>query len=133
MNVLLDKAVASQKLLKYATSLVLLLIGLDQVFRTDLLHAGNSYVNPVAASIVPANTIILVLGVAEIVVAVMMATKFTKLAAYISAVVLLLTAINLLMLGYVDVAARDVLLLGAMLVLAWLTTGIQAARGTAAV
>ncbi len=129
MNVLMDKAVLSQKLLKYATSLVLLLIGLDQVFRTDLLHAWNSYVNPLAASIVPANIIILVLGIAEIVVAVMMATKFTKLAAYISAIVLVVTAINLLMLGFVDVAARDVLLIGSMLVLAWLTTGIEAARG----
>lgn len=133
MNTVLDKVSASQKLLKYATSLVLLLIGLDQVLRTDLLHAWNDYVNPVAASIIPANTLILVLGIATIVVAIMMATKYTKLAAYIAAVVLALTAINLLMLGYVDVAARDVLLLGAMLVLAWLTTALEVGRGPAAV
>lgn len=125
MNQLTQKVLASQKLLKYSVSAVLLLIGLDQVFRTDLLHAWDTYVNPLAASIVPAGVIILVLGIAEVVVAIMMATRFTKLAAYISAVVLAVTAVNLLMLGYVDVAARDVLLLGGMLVLAWLTDGLQ--------
>jgi hypothetical protein len=125
MNQMIEKVKASQRLLKYAISAVLLLIGLDQVFRTDLIQNWDVYVNPLAASIVPAGVIILVLGLAEILVAILMATRWTVLAAYISAVVLVVTAINLLMLGYVDVAARDVLLIGGVLVLAWLTQALH--------
>lgn len=126
MNQLVQKVTQSQRLLKFSIAAVLLVVGLDQVFRTDLIHNWDLYVNPLAASIVPAGIIILVLGIAEIVVSIMMATKATKLAAYISAVVLAITAVNLLMLGYIDVAARDVLLICGTLVLAWLTDALGA-------
>lgn len=125
MNTLLQTAQRSQALLKYSIAAVLLVVGLDQVFRTDLIQNWNIYVNPLAASIIPAGTIILILGIAEIIVAIMMLSRFTALAAYISAAVLVVTAVNLLMLGFIDVAARDLLLSGGALVLAWLTQALQ--------
>lgn len=129
MNEMIHVVRKSQALLKYATAAVLLVVGLDQVFRTDLIHAWNEYVNPIAASIIPPNLLILVLGIATIAVAIMMVTRYTKLAAYIAAAVLAVTAVNLLLLGFIDVAARDVLLICGMLVLAWLTSVLEYAQG----
>lgn len=122
---MIEKVIASQRLLKYSIAAVLLVVGIDQVLRTDFIQDWQVYVNPLAASVVPAGVIILVLGLAEILVAILMLTRWTALAAYISAAVLVVTAINLLMLGYIDIAARDVLLVAGALVLAWLTEALH--------
>lgn len=127
---MLDYVLRSQRALKYSISLVLLLIGLDKVFRTDLIHDWEAYVSPLAQSVLPVSPslIVLTLGIAEVLVAVLMATKWTKLAAYISAVVLALTTVDLLSLGLYDIAARDALLIVGVLVLAWLTDAIRVTR-----
>jgi hypothetical protein len=65
------------------------------------------------------------MGVVEIAVAVLLATKWPRIGGYLSIAWLVLIAINLLMLGYVDIAIRDVLLAVGALALAELTVAVE--------
>ncbi|MBX4216241.1 hypothetical protein KW797_04835 [Candidatus Parcubacteria bacterium] len=112
----------SVMLLKWAFGLTLILIGLDKVLGTNIIVEWAKYVGPLAQAVLPIApaTLVLVLGAAEIVVGIMMLTRWTQIAAYISIAVLALIVVNLFSLGMYDIAARDVLLALSLLVLTWL-------------
>lgn len=116
----------SWNLLRYSYGIVILLAGLDKVLSTNLIAEWPVYVSPFVISILPVSVpvFLVTIGVIEVVVALMMLTKFPRLAAYISVAWLLLISVNLLLGGFIDIAVRDVLLAIGALVLAYLTEAV---------
>jgi uncharacterized membrane protein YphA (DoxX/SURF4 family) len=106
------KVFVSWNLLRYSYGLVVLLAGLDKIFGTNLIVDWQKYISPLAESLLPfsVGAFLIIIGIVEVVVALMILTKFTRLGAYLATGWLVIIAINLLMLGYVDIAIRDVLL-----------------------
>lgn len=96
--------------LKITFGLVPLLAGLDKFF--NLLADWGSYLGPSVASMLPvsAATFMMIVGVIEMAVGVAILTKFTRLGAYVAMCWLVLIAINLLIVGRLDVAVRDLVL-----------------------
>jgi uncharacterized membrane protein YphA (DoxX/SURF4 family) len=99
--------------LRYAYGAVILLAGLDKIFGTHLIVEWSKYVSPFVANVLPVSipTFLILMGIVEVVVAILLFTRWTVLASYLSVAWLLLISINLLMIGgYVDIAIRDILL-----------------------
>jgi len=87
--------------------LVPLLAGLDKFF--NLLTDWPKYLSPMVAGLLPvsAQTFMHVVGVIEIVVGLLVLTRWTRLGAWIAAAWLVLIALNLATLGLFDIAVRD--------------------------
>ena len=87
--------------------LVPLLAGLDKFF--NLLTDWPKYLSPWVAELLPvsAQSFMYVVGIIEVVVGLMVLTRWTRLGAWIAAVWLVLIAGNLLTLGLFDIAVRD--------------------------
>lgn len=125
MNI--QKVSLAQKVLQYVYGAVVLVIGLDKLFRTDLIVNWEQYVSPQVASALPfdVGTFLFLMAVIEIAVGVLLLTKFVRIFAYVAAAWLVLISINLLMMGLVDIAARDLVLAVGAVVLAWLTEAVH--------
>jgi hypothetical protein len=121
------RVVFSWNLMRYAYGAVLLVVGLDKILGTDFIVYWPKYISPFVASMLPVSTTVflIAMGVIEIAVGLMLITKWPRIAGYLSVVWLLVIAINLLMLGYVDIAARDVLLAVGAAALAELTVAVE--------
>lgn len=87
--------------------LVPLLAGLDKFL--NLLTDWPKYLSPWMAGILPMSpeTFMHVVGVIEIVVGLMVLTRWTRLGAWITAAWLVLIAGNLVTMGLFDIAVRD--------------------------
>jgi uncharacterized membrane protein YphA (DoxX/SURF4 family) len=90
--------------------LVPLLAGLDKFF--NLLTDWPKYLSPTVAHLLPvsAQTFMYAVGVIEIVVGLLVLTRWTRLGAWIAAAWLVLIALNLATLGLFDIAVRDLAL-----------------------
>lgn len=123
-----DRVQLSWNILRYAYGGVLLLAGLDKVLSTNLIVEWEMYISPFVLGLLPVSVpvFLITIGVVEIAVAVMMLTKYTRIAAYVSIAWLLLISINLVLGGYVDIAIRDVLLAAGAYVLALLSEDADA-------
>lgn len=123
----MNKVQLSRQLLKYTYGIVVLVIGLDKLFRTDFIVNWETYVSSPVASLLPVSvgTFLATIAVIEIIVGIGLLTKWTKLFAYISAAWLVLISVNLLMLGFIDIAARDLVLAVGAVVLALLTEATE--------
>lgn len=106
-------------------SLVPLLAGIDKF--TNLLVDWERYLAPIAADLLPVSpgAFMILVGVIEIAVGMAALTIFTRLAAYVATVWLVMIAINLVAGGYYDIAVRDL----AMAVGAYSLGEIAALRG----
>jgi hypothetical protein len=102
----------SWSLLRYSYGAVILLAGLDKIFATNLIVNWAKYVSPFVAGLLPISIpmFLVIMGVIEVIVAVMLLTKWPRLSGYIVIAWLLLISVNLLLGGFVDVAIRDILL-----------------------
>jgi uncharacterized membrane protein YphA (DoxX/SURF4 family) len=87
--------------------LVPLLAGLDKFL--NLLTDWPKYLSPLIAGMLPvsAETFMYAVGVIEIVVGLMVLTRWTRLGAWIAAAWLVLIALNLVTLSLFDIAVRD--------------------------
>ena len=87
--------------------LVPLLAGLDKFF--NILADWPSYVSPSLAAVLPVTSqqFLYAVGIIEILVGVMVLTKWTRLGAWLAAAWLAAIALNLIALGSLDVAVRD--------------------------
>lgn len=87
--------------------LVPLLAGLDKFF--NLLTDWPKYLSPWMANLLPvsAETFMYAVGVIEIVVGLLVLTRWTRLGAWIAAAWLVLIALNLVTMGLFDIAVRD--------------------------
>jgi hypothetical protein len=121
------RVVFSWNLLRFAYGAVLLLAGLDKLIGTNLIVYWPKYISPLLASYLPVSTGVFLgaMGVVEIAVAILLVTKWPRIGGYLSVAWLVLIAVNLLMLGYVDIAVRDVLLAVGAAALAELTVAVE--------
>lgn len=95
--------------LKLAFFLGPFLAGLDKFFH--LLANWDMYLSPIAQRILGgfSHPFMLLVGVVEMIVGLMVITRWTRLGAYIASIWLLLIAFNLLTTGqYFDIALRDI-------------------------
>jgi|SRR5438105_2186755 len=86
-----------------------LLAGLDKFFH--LLVNWDMYLSPIAQRILGgfSHPFMLIVGVVEIIVGLLVITRWTRLGAYLASLWLLLIVINLLTTGhYFDIALRDI-------------------------
>jgi hypothetical protein len=105
--------------------------GLDKFFH--LIADWGMYLSPVVERLLPLSPdlFLKIAGVVEIAVGVLMATRYTRLAAYLAAAWLAAIAVNLVTSGlFYDIAVRDLALALAAFVLAKLTEAREA-RATA--
>jgi uncharacterized membrane protein YphA (DoxX/SURF4 family) len=98
------------------------LAGLDKFF--NLLTNWELYLSPVAERLLPVSgtTFMHVVGVIEMVVGLMILTRWTRIGSYIAMLWIVLISLNLISTGrYFDVAVRDLLMAIAAYTLARLT------------
>jgi uncharacterized membrane protein YphA (DoxX/SURF4 family) len=94
--------------LKTVFSVVPIAAGADKFF--NLLTNWEQYLSPLARSVLPVGggTFMRIAGIVEIVVGIMILTKWTRIGAYVATGWLTAIALNLLLSGhYLDVAVRD--------------------------
>jgi uncharacterized membrane protein YphA (DoxX/SURF4 family) len=97
--------------LRIVFGVVPIVAGLDKFF--DLLTRWDQYLSPLATRLLPfgPGTFLRVVGVVEIVVGVLVLTRWTRVGAYLASAWLVLIALNLLSTGhFLDIAARDLAL-----------------------
>jgi uncharacterized membrane protein YphA (DoxX/SURF4 family) len=87
--------------------LVPLLAGLDKFL--NLLTDWPKYLSPAIAGLLPvsAQTFMHAVGIIEIVVGLLVLTRWTRIGAWIAAAWLVLIAVNLITMGLFDIAVRD--------------------------
>ena len=98
------------------------LAGLDKYF--NLLTNWTGYISPLALKTLPfsGQTFMHIVGIIEMIVGLVILTKWTRLGAYVASAWLVLIAINLVSTGmFFDVAVRDVEMALAAFVLARMT------------
>lgn len=125
-----ERVLLSWNVLRYAYAAVLFLAGLDKILGTNLIVEWPKYISPFVSSLLPvsAGVFLVVMGVVEVAVAGLLATKFARLGGYLSVFWLVIISINLLMFGaqYIDIAVRDLLLAAGAYALAELTIATEA-------
>lgn len=104
--------------------LVPLLAGLDKFF--GLLADWSAYLSPLVAGLLPVSpdAFLAFVGVVEMAVGVLVLTRWTRLGAWLAAAWLVLIALQLLTMGRLDIAVRDL----AMAVGAYTLARLAAAR-----
>ncbi len=108
--------------LRVAYGVVPIVAGLDKV--TNLLTDWRAYLSPIAQRVLPfsGTTFMYLVGIVEVVVGILVLTKWTRYAAYVASAWLVCIALNLLTTGkYFDIAARDVVMAVGAFTLAKLT------------
>jgi hypothetical protein len=113
--------------------LVPLLAGLDKF--ANILADWPAYVSPALTSILPVSPqqFLYAVGIIEILVGVLVLTKWTRLGAWLAAAWLVAIAINLIALGAFDIAVRDLAMAVGAATLARLAVLRQEKPATAAV
>lgn len=117
------------RILRIGLGLGPFLAGLDKFF--NLLTDWSMYLSPLATRILPvsAGAFMRVVGVVEMVVGLMILTRWTRLGAYVACAWLVGIAVNLVTTGmFFDLAVRDVEIAIGAFVLAQLTGAREAAR-----
>jgi predicted membrane channel-forming protein YqfA (hemolysin III family) len=96
--------------LKITFGFVPLLAGLDKF--VGLLADWESYLSPWLASMLPISeaTFMMIVGVIEATVGIAILTRFTRLGAYVAMGWLVLISFNLLLVGALDIAVRDLVM-----------------------
>jgi hypothetical protein len=124
----------SWNLLRYAYGLVVLLAGLDKLLGTNIIVMWPKYISPFVAGLLPVSTgaFLAAMGVVEVVVAILLLTKWPRIGAYLTTVWLLIISVNLVLLGALDIAIRDILLAVGAVVLAQLTGAVEEMKLTTA-
>jgi len=104
----MDKIDRAQLLLKIVFVALPIIVGVDKLF-FSFLADWNSYVAPFVSNIVEANVVMTIVAILEILLG-LVVLIWTRVGAYISFAWYLLIAINLVILGAYDIAARDVVI-----------------------
>src|SRR6185437_7754377 len=106
------RVVFSWNILRYSYGAVVFLAGLDKLLGTNLIVFWPKYISPLVMDLLPVSVHVFLatMGVIEIAVAVLLVTNWPRIGGYLSVAWLLLISVNLLMLGFIDIAIRDILL-----------------------
>lgn len=100
-------------LIRYPFGAVIALAGLDKVLATNIITAWPQYVSQPIVAVVGQSgvgTFLILVGIVEVVVGTLMLWRYAALMGYVAAAWLVLIASNLVLLGYFDIAIRDILL-----------------------
>lgn len=116
-----DSLYDTWRLLRYTYGLVPIVAGLDK-FATVLVN-WSDYLDPLVVDLLPVapTTFMWAVGLIEIAAGVAVLTRWTREAAYVVALWLVLIAVNLVLAGHYDVAVRDVVMAIGAVALARLT------------
>ncbi len=106
-------------LLKYTYGLFLIVVGTDKFF--DIIVHWAQYVHPSVLPFMSMATVLLSVAILEIILGLLILSPWIKVGCYATIVWMAVIIIDLLALGLIDIAARDVLITIGILVLAWLT------------
>ena len=111
--------------LRFTYGLVPIVAGLDKF--TNLLTDWTSYLHPSLVALLPFDAAVFMraIGIVEIVVGVLVLTRFTRIGAYLAMAWLALIAVQLAALGRFDIAVRDLV----MAVGAWSLAQVAAIHG----
>jgi hypothetical protein len=118
-------------MLKIALGAAPILAGLDKFF--NLLTNWTDYLNPVALQYVPVDAEVFMrgVGVIEMIVGLLILTRFTRLGSYLAACWLVAIAVNLVSMGkFYDIAVRNLLFAVSAFSLARLTAVLATERAT---
>lgn len=98
--------------LSFSYGVVLILAGLDKIFGTNLIVYWPKYISPFVHSILSISVPVFLgfMGVVEVLVGALFFTRWAAIAGWLSVAWLVLISINLVMLGAIDIAIRDLLL-----------------------
>lgn len=129
-----NKVIQSWWLLKITYGLLFVIAGADKFMH--LVTDWDEYLSPLIVSFLPAQVtahqFMYFVGIVEMVIGLLVLTKFTKLGAYLVAAWFSLIVLNLLsMLTYFDIAVRDLVLAIGAYVLAQLTDVHEESTGSA--
>lgn len=105
-------------LIRYPYAVVVLLAGLDKILGTNLIVYWPQYISAPVLSVIGQDGVpafLIVMGVIEVVVGGLLLWRYSNIVAYIAAAWLVLIAINLVMLGTLDIALRDLLMAAALI------------------
>jgi hypothetical protein len=96
--------------LRFTYGLVPIVAGLDKF--TNLLTDWTSYLHPGLAALLPVDAAVFMraIGIVEILVGVLVLTRFTRIGAYLAMAWLALIAVQLAVLGRFDIAVRDLVM-----------------------
>jgi uncharacterized membrane protein YphA (DoxX/SURF4 family) len=111
-------AQSAQKLLKTVYGAAFIIAGADKFF--NMLTLWSLYLNPTIAALlpIPAYQAMYGIGSVEILVGLLIVSKYTRFGALAGALALVVIALNLISLGqYFDVAVRDLLIATGLLAL----------------
>lgn len=105
-----------QMVLQWTYGLLPIIVGLDKLFFSKIA-TWESYMAPSLLAFVPFDlrTFFILIGIAEIIVGLLILTKWTRIGAYLAALWLLGISFNLILLGAYDIALRDIALAGGAL------------------
>lgn len=131
MSVLENRLNSAWWALRVGLGAAAFLAGLDKFF--NLLTDWEMYLSPLAEGLLPVSgaTFMHVVGVIEMIVGLMILTRWTRLGSYVAMLWLVLIAVNLITTGkFFDVAVRDLEMAIAAYTLARLTEVRQPATDT---
>lgn len=109
--------------LRLTYGLIPIIAGFDKF--TNLLVDWTKYLNPAATKIIPVSPVqfMYAVGVIEIIAGAIVLSRFARFGAFVVSAWLAAIAINLVTMGYYDIAVRDVAMSIGALTLARLTEG----------
>lgn len=116
-----QKVYSTWLMLKITYGLIPIIAGADKFL--NLLTQWDHYLSPIFMNIIPLSAmhIMYLVGVIEIAAGIIVLSRFTRYGAYIVALWLVALAVNLLTIGYFDIAVRDVVMAIGALALAQLS------------
>lgn len=109
-------------MLKLTYGLFFIAAGTDKFI--NFLTYWPKYVSPKVLAVIPlsAESLLYIFAIIEIIIGLLILSKFTRIGAYLAVVFMSIVVLNLLtMLTVCDVVARDVVMIVGALALAWLT------------
>lgn len=124
-NLQLQKIHTTWFMLKLTYGLVSIIAGADKFL--NLLTNWEVYLNPALLNIAPLSAIhfLYLVGLIEIIAGLIILSDYTRYGAYIVALWLIAIAVNLITLGFYDIAVRDVVMAIGALALAQLTEVLE--------
>ncbi len=102
----------ANRLLTYTFAVFLFVIGFDKVAQTDLISNWQTLVGPLTHFLLPlsAGSIVMVEGVIEIVLGVLLLTRWKTLSLVVLVVTIGIVIVDLFTLHYYNLAIREILL-----------------------
>lgn len=124
-NILAQKIYILWITLKLTYGLVPIVAGADKFF--NFLAYWPHYLNPSLLNVIPLNIhhFMYIVGIIEIIAGILVLTNYTRYGAYLVMLWLILIALNLITIGYYDIAVRDIVMAVGAFTLAQLTEIIE--------